>query len=288
MIDIEGYNISGEIGHGTHGTVYKATAPNGVICAIKVLNHFDEINYQRFINECHILSQIHHEGIIESYCSGTTADGTHYMIMEYFEGMNFRQFMMDYSEVSLRDKVKIICKIAEAAAAAHIAGFVHRDLKPSNILINPETVQIKITDFGIALIPDSTLTQPLNMMGTPSYMSPEGFESPKVGPASDVYSLGAIAYEYFLGQPVFDYTKLNRIKDMRRKTLKEKHVQATDIDPSFPANLNKVLEKMLKKKRDERFQDCGQVVRALVKVMTEGFKRSRPVTRFRINLNKLK
>ena len=229
------------------------------------------------MNENSTLNQLDHEGIIQSRGTGTNSDGIHFMVMEYFDGINFREYMQRNSHAKLKSKVSAIIKIADAIGAAHKAGFVHRDIKPSNILINPETEEVKITDFGIVLIPESTLTQPINIVGTPCYLSPEGFNSPKVGPASDVYSLGAMAYEFFLGQPLFDYKKLRRVQEMKSKAMNESPRSPLEINKSFPVNLAKVLRKMINKNPDDRYPDCSAAAKALRRVIDDGFRKTRVV-----------
>ena len=279
MINIDGFRISSEIGHGTNGTVYKAVDSEGETCAIKVLNQASEFANRRLDNENDALNKLHHEGIIQSRGTGVNEDGIHFMVMEYFEGINFREFMNNKQGLSCKSKVRILIKIADAIGAAHRAGYVHRDIKPSNILINPETGQVKITDFGIVLIPTSTLTRAINIVGTPCYLSPEGFESSKVTSASDVYSLGAMAYEFLLGQPLFDYKKLRRVQDMRSKARNEKPLSPLQVDKKFPVNLARVIEKMLYKNPEARYPDCNIVSKALRKVLNDGFRKTRVIFR---------
>ena len=277
MLNIDGFKISTEIGHGTNGTVYKATDAAGELYAIKVLNQTSEFCQQRFLNENSALNQLNHEGIIKSKGTGINSEGIHYMVMEYFDGVNFREYMNSHKNLSCKNKVRTLIKIADAIGVAHRAGYVHRDIKPSNILISPETGEVKITDFGIVLIPSSTLTQPINIVGTPCYLSPEGFDSSKVTSASDVYSLGVIAYEFLLGQPLFDYKKLKRVQEMRSKTKHEKPLSPLQIDKSFPANLAKVLNKMLSKDPNLRYPACNIVSKALNKVLNDGLRKTRVI-----------
>lgn len=277
MINIDGFNITEQIGRGTNGTVYKARDTNGKLCAIKVLNKTSDFCIRRFQNENLILNQLNHEGIIQSKGSGTSRDGLQFMVMEYFDGMNFRKYMENYSDSKLKSKVNIIKRIAEAIGAVHSSGYVHRDIKPSNILINPDSHEVKITDFGIVYIPESTLTQPINIVGTPCYLSPEGFDTCKVSPASDVYSLGAMAYEFFLGQPLFDYKNLIKIQDMKSKAKNETPKRPLDINNKFPVNLAKVINKMLRKAPESRYQDCNEVAEALDRVIDDGLRKTRVV-----------
>ena len=279
MLNINGFKITAEIGHGTNGTVYKAVDTEGETCAIKVLNHTSEFASHRLNNEHDALNKLHHEGIIQSKSIGVNSDGIHFMVMEYFDGISFREFMNQYADLGRKSKVRILVTIADAIGAAHRAGYVHRDIKPSNILISPESGQVKVTDFGIVLIPTSTLTRAINIVGTPSYLSPEGFESSKVTAASDVYSLGAMAYEFLLGQPLFDYKKLRRVQDMRSKTRNEKPASPLQLDKSFPVNLSRVIEKMICKNAEARYPDCNIASKALKKVLNDGFKKTKVIFR---------
>ncbi|MCM8539263.1 MAG: serine/threonine protein kinase [Lentisphaeraceae bacterium] len=277
MISINGFNITAQIGRGTNGTVYKAEDDSGELCAIKVLNKTNEFCQQRFQNESYIMNQLNHKGIIQSKGTGTSSEGLQFMVMEYFEGVNFRTYMENYASSKLKNKVQIITKIAEAIGAVHNSGYVHRDIKPSNILINPETCEVKITDFGIVYIPESTLTQPIHIVGTPCYLSPEGFDSCKVTPAADVYSLGAMAYEFFLGQPLFDYKKLIKIQEMRSKTKNEAPKRPMEINNKFPVNLARVVNKMLNKQPKNRYIDCNEVAKALNNVIQDGLRKTRVI-----------
>lgn len=279
IMNLENFHIINEIGHGTNGTVYKAVDSQGEICAIKVLNQASEFACRRLDNENDALHKLHHEGIIQSRGTGVNEDGIHFMVMEFFDGINFREYMNKYGSLSLKSKVQTLIKIADAIGAAHRAGYVHRDIKPSNILINPESGQVKITDFGIVLIPSSTLTRPIHIVGTPCYLSPEGFQSSKVTAASDVYSFGAMAYEFLLGRPLFDYTKLKRVQEMRSKAKNEKPLSPLKVDKSFPVNLARVLEKMIYKDPEQRYPDCNIASRALRKVLNEGFKKTKVIFR---------
>ena len=282
MQTIQNLTIEKEIGKGNHGVVYLAHDINQNKYAIKVLNHVNDYAAQRFKNEHFTMNSLDHEGIIKVYGTGVTDDGRHYMIMEYFEGRSLRDILRDENvKLKLKTKVRVMKNIALALGVAHKANIVHRDIKPSNILIDLKKDQIRITDFGIALLPESTLTQAIDILGTPGYLSPEGFQNPKVCPASDVYSLGAIAYEFFLGQPVFDLKRIRKVHELGFKTITENPLSPHKINRKFPANLAKVLEKMLKKQPEKRYKNGFTVAEALDNILKNGFTKTRFLIRQR-------
>jgi eukaryotic-like serine/threonine-protein kinase len=275
MINFEDLTIMQEIGRGSHGIVYSAEGPDKKTYAVKVLNRCNDYSIKRFQNEHLILNSIKDKSIIKVYNSGKSADNKNYMIMEFFEGANLKEIMSDPNiKLKLKTKIRLIKKISLALGAAHRTHIVHRDIKPSNILINLHTDEVRITDFGIALLPESTLTQAIDLLGTPGYLSPEGFQNPKVSPASDIYSLGAVAYEFFLGQAIFDLKSIRKSYDLGLKTLTENPLAPYKINKKFPANLSQILEKMLKKNPKARYQNGSVVAEALDNVLKGGLSKT--------------
>ena len=193
------YEIISELGKGSQSTVYYAKRPDGSEVAIKVSKRIDDHASERLKNEQTILNQIDHPNLVKILDSGVVENNS-YLVMDYFDGVSFTEYMKAHARLDLKAKIRIMTKIAKTIGAIHKHGYVHRDIKPSNILINNRSEEIRLTDFGIVQLPESTLTRAFSIVGTPAYLSPEGFQNPKVTPASDVYSLGAIAYEFFLGQ----------------------------------------------------------------------------------------
>ncbi len=157
---------------------------------------------QRFLKEAQIIGMAHHPNIVRLYGQGQWEKGL-YIAMEFIQGISLRQFIQQKS-LTQRRALAIIIQVAYALCHLHTHGVIHRDLKPENILIT-ETGAIKVIDFGIAQLhgelPPDRITQRKRMMGTPTYMSPEQKEHPhQVSYASDIYSLGIIAYELLLGR----------------------------------------------------------------------------------------
>ncbi len=156
----------------------------------------------RFLKEAQIIGMTNHPNIVRLYGEGQWEKGL-YIAMEFIQGISLRQFIQQKS-LSHKRALEIILQVAYALCHLHTHGVIHRDLKPENILIT-ETGEIKVIDFGIAQlhseVEQERITQKRRMMGTPVYMSPEQKENPsQVSFASDIYSLGIIAYELILGR----------------------------------------------------------------------------------------
>jgi tRNA A-37 threonylcarbamoyl transferase component Bud32/tetratricopeptide (TPR) repeat protein len=208
-----GFKILGELGHGGMGTVYKARQVRlKRVVALKVIRadaYADRAAAARFHAEAEAAARIQHPNIVQVFEVGEH-EGMGYLVLEYVAGGSLNSRLAGLLQQA-RDSARLLETLARAIHYAHRHGIVHRDLKPSNILLTDDGVP-KISDFGLAklLERDEGLTQPGDIVGTPSYMAPEqirGF-SHKITPATDVYSLGAILYEMLTGRPPFKGTTL--------------------------------------------------------------------------------
>jgi WD40 repeat protein/tRNA A-37 threonylcarbamoyl transferase component Bud32 len=204
---IDDYEVLQEIGRGGMGVVLKArhTKLDRVVALKMILGgalaRADDL--QRFHTEAAAAAQLQHPGIVALYEVGTF-HGQPYFSMEYVQGSSLGQ-MAAQGPLPGHRAAAYLEKTARAVHYAHRRGILHRDLKPANVLVD-EQDQPKITDFGLAklLATESGQTRTGTVVGTPSYMSPEQASARKdLGPASDVYSLGAILYELLTGQPPF-------------------------------------------------------------------------------------
>jgi serine/threonine-protein kinase len=156
----------------------------------------------RFRAEARHAGRLNHPGIAAVYDFGES-DDTAYLVMELVDGRPLSQFAAEHAELSVKDKLSILAHSADALHAAHQAGVVHRDVKPGNLLVRPNGT-VKVTDFGIArALTSAPLTDPGQTLGTPAYMSPEQATGEPITGASDVYSLGVVAYELFAGRLPF-------------------------------------------------------------------------------------
>jgi serine/threonine protein kinase len=203
------YRVDHLIGQGGMGNVYAAThLTMGRQVAIKLLReelHGDAELVERFSREVVATARVRNPYVVSVHDVDRLEDGTLFIVMDRLRGETLRQ-RMDRGPISSEECVDILTETAAALAGAHQAGVVHRDLKPENIfLISDPVSQVKVVDFGIAKLEDtSSITATSTMLGTPAYTAPEQLLSLRnAGPHSDVWSLGVVAFELFAGRPPF-------------------------------------------------------------------------------------
>lgn len=231
------YTIEGCLIKGVWSCLYLARDEKRVPVVVKALSErfVDQREAQlRFQKEAQILEKVSHPFIVKLLTAGVH-ENMPYIAMEFLEGVSLREWIL-YRPLSLSQAIHLILDIAYAICHLHTHGVVHRDLKPENILLTPDRVP-KLIDFGIArlLSDDETPTQePTTIMGTPVYMSPEQRDHPQyVSYASDLYSLGIIAYEIILGR------------------LSHGHIQLS----LMPKGIQKILRRMLQSNIQDRYPD---------------------------------
>jgi serine/threonine protein kinase len=221
------YEILAEIGRGGMGVVYRARQVSlNRLVALKMVRAADGGNAEllaRFRGEAEVVSKLHHPQIVEIYDYGEH-DGLPYLALELIEGGTLAG-RLNGTPWPSQQAASLIAQLARAVHFAHDRGVIHRDLKPANVLVAVETrdrgqetgdtvpcslppVAFKIADFGLARVfrdQPSQQTQTGTLLGTPSYMAPEqaAGKSQELGPATDVYALGAILYELLAGRPPF-------------------------------------------------------------------------------------
>jgi eukaryotic-like serine/threonine-protein kinase len=206
---VPGYEILGVLGRGGMGVVYKARQKSlDRVVALKMIlagAHAGTNQRLRFQAEAESAARLQHPNIAQVYEIGEQ-DGCPYFSLEYVDGRGLHEELQEGLPPPMRSAA-LTEQLARAVAYAHQHGIVHRDLKPGNVLLTPDGTP-KITDFGLAkrLDDDQGHTRTGDVIGTPSYMAPEqaAGRSKEVGPAADVYALGAILYEMLTGQPPFE------------------------------------------------------------------------------------
>ena len=195
------YRVVRQLGAGGMGAVYLAHDETlGREVAIKALHDdapLDEKSKQRFMNEARAVASLGHPHIVSVYDLGVEGD-TPYIVMELMRGRSLAQLLAERGRLSLGEVCTLGIQMAHALAHAHAAGIVHRDVKPANILQN-EAGTWKLADFGVARMPDSSLTTAGMFVGTPAYAAPESLTAGTFEPPCDVFSLGAVLYECLTG-----------------------------------------------------------------------------------------
>jgi len=258
------YNVKAELGKGAMGVVYKAYDPNlDMFVALKVLRHDRVVSdafVRRFLAEAKALGRLDWANIVRVY-NVDQDEGTVYIAMEYVEGASLVKIMQG-KKFSAEEIIDIGITIAESLHYAHEKGVIHRDIKPGNILVRPDGF-LKITDFGIARIEDSSAveqTQAGEILGTPAYMSPEQVMGQPVDGRSDLFSLGIILYELSTGSRPFEGDNMANIF---HAITSNEPVQINRLNPAINANLCQVIMKCLKKKANERFESGNALAEAL-------------------------
>lgn len=264
MESVGRYRILGEIGSGSVGVVYRAHDPNlDVDVALKVLRRerlSDEGLVRRFLAEAKALGRLEHPNIVRVF-NVDTADGTVYIAMEFVEGQSLSQ-AAQARRPAPREVAELGATVAEALEEAHAKGIVHRDVKPGNILIRSDG-RIKITDFGIARIESlapGDRTEVGQILGTPSYMSPEQVAGQPVDARSDIFSLGIILYELATGAKPFGGDNLAAV--FFAITHKEPEAPRRQ-NPALPPDLEGIILRCLQKDPGARFPTAGALAQAL-------------------------
>jgi len=275
---IPGYEILGELGRGGMGVVYKARHVSlKRLVALKMIlagGYAGEGDKQRFRTEAEAVARLRHPGIVQIYDIGEVA-GNPYFSLEYCDGGSLAK-KLGGTPLPPREAAEVVQSLACAMQAAHDAGIIHRDLKPANILLvsggfvrsepgqaghhsplhHPPltTHQPKITDFGLAKkLDEAGQTASGAVMGTPSYMAPEqaGGKGKEVGPAADIYALGAILYECLSGRPPF---KAASAMDTILQVLADEPVPPSRLNPKVPRDLERICLKCLQKEPGKRYR----------------------------------
>jgi CHASE2 domain-containing sensor protein/tRNA A-37 threonylcarbamoyl transferase component Bud32 len=266
------YEITGELGRGAMGVVYKGQDPKiRRTVAIKTitLSEFDEDSLdemkERFFREAESAGLLTHPNIVTIYDCGEEHDLA-YIAMEYLEGIDLEKFTKKDNLFPMRKSLAVVADVAQALDYAHTKDIVHRDIKPANIMMLEDSEEIKVTDFGIARITSSSKTKTGVVLGTPSYMSPEQVSGKKVDGRSDIFSLGVVLFELLTGQKPFTGED---ITSLMFKIAKEKHPSPREINPRIPSVLEKIIDKALEKDLEKRYQRAGEMAAHLNRVIAK-------------------
>ena len=278
---VPGYEVLGVLGQGGMGVVFRARhlRLNRPVALKMILSgpYAVREERERLVQEAEAVASLHHPNIVEVYDAGDI-DGRPYFTMELVEGGRLSEKVNGVPQPA-RDAAALVAVIADAVHAAHQKGIVHRDLKPSNVLLTADGTP-KVTDFGLArrLEVDSGMTVSGSPMGTPSYMAPEQARGEKaaVGPASDVYALGAILYDLLTGRPPFR-------ADTSAATLQQvvtcEPVRPTRLNPRVPRDLETICLKCLHKQPGRRYATGATLAEDLHRFLRDEPIAARPPTR---------
>jgi serine/threonine protein kinase len=255
-----GYQITEVIGRGGMGIVLKARDPGlDRFVAVKVLSPSLASNskaHKRFLREARAAAAVSHDHVVAIHAVGES-EHLPFLVMEYVCGRSLHDLIESEGPLAVEDILRIGLQVASGLDAAHAQGLVHRDIKPANILLENGVERVKITDFGLAhAVDDIHLTESGVLVGTPPYMSPEQAAGKTVDLRSDLFSLGSTIYAMCTGRPPF---AANSVLDAIRRVSEEATPPIEQFNPNIPDWLVEIVEKLLAKDPDQRFQSASEV-----------------------------
>jgi hypothetical protein len=278
---IEGYEVLKELGRGGMGVVYQArhVRLNRVVALKMILagGHAGEQDLLRFLGEAEAVAALQHAHVVQLYDFGQH-DGLPFFTLEFVGGGSLADKLKD-TPLPPREAAGLVEQLARGMAYAHGHGIVHRDLKPANVLLTEDGTP-KLTDFGLAKRVEvgSGLTVSGAIIGTPSYMAPEqaGGDAKRVGPAADVYALGAVLYECLTGRPPF---RAAAVMETLLQVIRDEPVPVRQLQPGVPRDLETVCHKCLQKEPARRYTGALELAEDLRRFQAGEPIAARPVGR---------
>lgn len=262
------YSVSKKLGEGGKGIVYrcKDTSLERIVAVKLIKTVLDDTSKERFLREARTTARLSHPNIVSIYDMGVK-EGHPFLVMEYLEGKDLEDFVLENGPLSASEIVKIASEIANALRYAHDEGVLHRDVKPGNIRISKKGIA-KLMDFGLARsISNPKMTDENAIVGTPAYTAPESALGRVDDGRSDLYSLGCVMYFMATGKPPFDsedslkliYSHINDLPKPIRQ-----------IRNGFPAELETVIMRLMAKDRKDRPDNTSELLRVLSTLEYDG------------------
>jgi len=273
------YKLQNLLGKGEMSSIYLAEHTRMKrLCAIKVLpaNKVRDTSYLgRFHREAQAVASLDHPNIVRAYDVDTETEGgveIHFLVMEYIVGQDIEKLLGARQQFNVIEATDYIRQAAEGLSHAHESGLVHRDIKPGNLLVDRKGV-VKLLDLGLARFFRDTETESLTIkhdekvLGTADYLAPEqAVDSHAVDERADIYSLGCTLYFSLTGHPPFtDGTLVQRLLAHQTKAPPAIRKQRPDV----PESLVAIVDKMMQKRKDDRYQTAAEVAAALSKWLVE-------------------
>jgi serine/threonine-protein kinase len=267
------YQVEKELGKGAMGVVYLGRDPKiGRVVAIKTLALSSEFEgnelvdaRERFFREAETAGRLQHQHIVTIFDAGEEHDLA-FIAMEFLKGVDLTAYAKAGHLLGVPVVLSIVTRVALALAYAHRQHVVHRDIKPANIMFELATDTVKVTDFGIARITDSSKTKTGLVLGTPSFMSPEQLAGKKVDGRSDLYSLGVMLFQLLTGVLPF---RGESMTELMYKIANEEAPSVLLVRSDLPPQLAVVVARALSKNPDMRYQDGDQFAQALLGLGTQ-------------------
>ena len=266
------YEIEKELGKGAMGVVYLGRDPKiSRVVAIKTMalaQEFDADELEdvkaRFFREAETAGRLNHPNIVTMYDAGEEHDLA-YIAMEFLKGGDLAPYTKPDNLLPVPTVLSIVARVADALSYAHTLNVVHRDIKPANIMYDTASDTVKVTDFGIARITDSSKTKTGMVLGTPSFMSPEQLSGMKIEGRSDLFSLGVSLYQLLCGKLPFQGDSMAQLMF---RIANEQPINILSIRPDLSPALVEVINISLAKQVEARFQTGAEMAKALRSCIT--------------------
>lgn len=258
------YEVRGTLGAGAMGTVYDAV--DRIIerrVAIKVVNRPNESDpeaveaHARFRREAQAAGRLSHPNIVGVYDYGENASQA-WIVMELVEGGSLKGRLDKHERFPVPEIVRIMGEVCAALNYSHGRGVVHRDIKPGNIMLTPEG-QVKIADFGIARLENSSMTQVGTLIGTPSYMAPEQFRGEPVDLRADIWAAGVMLYQLLTGEKPFE----GGFSAVMHKALHTEPPPPSQLSVTTPRGFDAVIARALAKRPEDRYRSAAEFGEAI-------------------------
>jgi eukaryotic-like serine/threonine-protein kinase len=261
------YVVEKELGKGAMGVVYLGRDPTiGRVVAIKTMSLSAEFDAEeiadvkaRFFREAETAGKLAHPHIVTIYDAGEAGDLA-WIAIELLRGHDLTRHVNPGTLLPVTTVVELVAQAADALDYAHQQGVIHRDIKPANLVYERTRRTLKVTDFGIARITDSSRTRTGLVLGTPSYMSPEQLRGKPLDGRSDLFSLGVTLYQLLTGQLPF---RADSMAALVERISSDTPMPPSDLRPELPAELDPIVERALHKDAGKRFQRADDLARAL-------------------------
>lgn len=271
------YHLHDVLGEGGFATVYRAEDVGAKrIVALKILKPIDgeypPAIESRFQREVRVVASLRDPHTVTMFDFGRSDDGLLFMVFEYVPGSDLSQLITERGALTQSETVHILSQVLQSLREAHQAGLLHRDIKPENIRLSEymgDPLRVTLLDFGIAkpVKPGSdmsAITHSGALVGTPRYMSPEQLLERELTPASDIYSLGLVAYEMLVGTPAI---RGNQLSDQLR-ILAGAEILRLPYDAAVQPAMRRIVDRMISKDPTVRLQTAEQVLRTLASLHT--------------------
>lgn len=264
------YRILNCVGRGGMGIVFRAFDPKlQRIVAVKVLapeTAIDPLARKRFEREARSAAAVSHPHLVVIHAVDESYNPP-YLVMEFIQGKTLADKIATQGALTVKEILRIGGQVAEGLAAAHKHGLVHRDLKPANILLENGVERAKLTDFGLAkAVDDMAMTRTGDLSGTPQYMSPEQASGGLIDHRSDLFSLGSVLYAMCTGKPPF---RADHPLALLKRVCEEVPRPVQQINPDVPDWLSRIVDRLLAKAPEDRFQKASDVAVLLQKCLAK-------------------